>query len=192
VYPDGTVLDIDPFLDITIVGGIPDARRTVTADFKRPGSTLVLVGTPDYVGMAGSIVNEVSGGESARVPRVDLDQLPTTLLRVHEAIQTGRVRSVKAIARGGLMATVAQMGFGGEIGVDLYLDRATALAPQLFSETSGCMVVEVDNMEEADTLFGDVPYTVIGATTAEKTVRIAHGDTETVMSLDRLKTVWKG
>lgn len=193
VGPKGQVLDINPVLDITIVGAIPDARWTVTADLKRPGSTLVLVGTPDYEGMAGSILHDVANGESARLPQPDLDRVPRTLLGMHNAITTGHVLSAKAIGRGGLMATVAQMSFGGQMGVTLdSAGDAPDLSRWLFNETPGCFVVEVDSPERAARLFGRHPHVVIGRTNADDTITITHAD-ETVVqtSVDRLRAAWK-
>jgi phosphoribosylformylglycinamidine synthase subunit PurSL len=191
--PDGHVIDINPVLDITIVGAIPDARKTVTADLKRTGSTLVMVGVPDYDGMAGSVLHEVTDGESGRVPQVDMDRLPATLMGVYNAIQTGEVLATKAIGRGGLAAAVTQMSFGGDKGVSLaFDDKKASLADRLFNETAGCFVVEVESPEVAAELFGNVPHTVIGQTTDDNRLRVHHGDRQAVnVATSRLKAAWK-
>jgi phosphoribosylformylglycinamidine synthase II len=191
-YKGNEVIDIPPVLDMTVVGGIPDARKTISGDIKRAGSTLVLVGAPDYEGMAGSVLYDTADGESARVAKVDLEQLPKTLYGMYKAIQTGKVLSTSAISRGGLIASVAKMNFGGDTGAVLDLDGDVPLDRLLYNETGGCMVVEVDSAETAATLFGDMPYTVIGQTTTEKDLIVRHGDhTAFTASTDELKAAWK-
>jgi phosphoribosylformylglycinamidine synthase len=189
---DGEVIDIQPVLDMTVVGGIPDARRTVTPDIKVPGSTLVLVGAPDYEGMAGTILHDVADGESARVARVDADTLLQTLLGMYDAIQTGNVWSATAISRGGLLAAVSKMSFGGDSGAALHFDGSVTPGNELFNETAGCFVVEVSSPEMASELFGSIPHRIIGQTTAEKRLTVQHGARQVVdTSVDELKAAWQ-
>ncbi|HSW66542.1 MAG TPA: AIR synthase-related protein [Bacillota bacterium] len=187
----GGIIDIPPVLDITVVGAIPDARKTLSADIKKPGSTLVLVGLPDYEGMAGSIFNDVADGESARIAHVD-EAVMQTLVGTYQAIQTGKVWSVTAISRGGLLSAVSKMSFGGDSGAELHLGGSVAAGNQLFNETAGCFVVEVESAEAAAELFDNLPHAIIGHTTAAKQLVVYHGDDQIIdASVDDLKAAWK-
>ncbi len=111
-YPDGRVLKIPPVLCISAFGRIPDVARTVTADLKRAGSTLALVGRRDPGGMGGSVYLETRGRRGERPPRVDLRTLAATLDAVHAAIAGGQVLACHDVSEGGLLAALAEMAFG--------------------------------------------------------------------------------
>ncbi|HJQ08828.1 MAG TPA: AIR synthase-related protein [Candidatus Saccharimonadales bacterium] len=188
------VVDIQPVLDMSVFGAIPDINKTVTCDIKtsKGGSVLVCVGAADYEGMGGSVLYDVAGGQSGRVPRVDLAQLPKTLKGMHDAIQTGKVLASTAVSRGGLIGAVLKMSFGGNTGFKLDLDSKIDLTRQLYNETAGCFVVEVADRETAVALFGHLPHVVIGTTTASKYMSVYHGGQAAFMVYaDELKDAWK-
>lgn len=187
-------LHIPPTLTISVMGGVEDVGKTMTTHIKRAGSTLVLVGKPDYSGMGGSVLHDIYDGESRQVPQVDLEQLPKTLDAVHDAIRSGKVRAAHDISEGGLSTAVAEMLFGSDYGAILDLDdREVDLTRQLFNETAGCFVIEVDSPQEAAELFGNVPHRVIGRTTGygNDFVIRNNGAFLTSVPVDELKAAWK-
>jgi len=186
------VIDVPPVLTITAASRIDDISKTVTTDFKKTGSTLVLVGKADYEAMGGSIFYETHNGSSANLPKVDLDQLPRTLKGVFDAIQTDKVLACHDISEGGLITAVSEMAFGGDCGVDLYLDGSVSSTHQLLNETAGRFVIEVADDQTATELFGDLPHQIIGKTTADKQLgaRI-NGLPWFSSSVDELKAAWK-
>ncbi len=101
-FPDGRRLDIPPVLCVSAFGRIPDVAATCTAEFKAAGSTIVVVGAPDWGGMGGSIYLETRGLAGERPPRVDLAALRETLGAVHGAIAAGKVASCHDVSEGGL------------------------------------------------------------------------------------------
>ena len=50
-YPNGKLLKIPPVLLISVFGKIPDVRKTVSSDFKKSNSVIVLLGNPDTNGL---------------------------------------------------------------------------------------------------------------------------------------------
>lgn len=186
------VIDVPPVLTITAIGKIPDIAKTVTADIKKLGSTLVLVGNPDYTGMGGSVLYDLAGATSARVPKVDMEQLPQTLRTTHKAIQSGQVLACRALGRGGLFTAVSEMAFGGDCGVELAFDTNADVDRQLLNETTGCFVVEVADEAEAAQLFAQVPYQIIGKSLAQKSIK-ANRDGKELFDeeLYELKAAWK-
>lgn len=179
-------------LDITVVGGMEDANKAVTADLKALGSTLVLVGAPDYGAMGGSVLNEVTGGESTRVSQVDMEVTRRSFEAVYRATDSGAVLAATAISRGGLMVAVARMSFGGTVGVQLDFDSDVPLEQRLGNETGGGLVVEVADEAEAARLFAGVPHQVIGRTTTEHTITVLE-DKRHVFSVpvEDLRAAWK-
>jgi len=192
-YPDGRVLKIPPVLCVSVFGRIEDVACTVSADAKEPHSTLVLVGARDPNGMGGAVYLEAMGQRGNRPPRVDLDVLPRTLDAVHAAIRSGRVRACHDVSEGGLLVALAEMGFGGGIGIEVEVG-ALADRPDvaLFNETAGAFVVEVADLETAVELFDGVPYVLIGRTIREPELRVLHnGGPLFVASLDELREAWE-
>jgi phosphoribosylformylglycinamidine synthase II len=191
--PDGkdVVIDVPPVLTITVAGKIPDIEKTVTSDIKKPGSTLVLIGQPDYEAMGGSTLYDVEDGSSANVPDIDLTQLKKNLQKVHAAMNDGKILSCHDISEGGLIASVSEMAFGGDCGVEVNIHDKATEAQQLFNETAGCLVVEVEDEQAAQQLFSGVPHQIIGKTIRNKSLSIKQGTQTTSIGLDGLKAAWK-
>lgn len=193
VYPDGTVLESPYNLVITVAGKIPDVKNTLSTDIKKPGSTLVFLGKPDYEAMGGSVYYDKAAGQSAVVPEVDLKTFHQTCTTLYQAIQTGNVWAAHDVSEGGMAVTVSEMLFGGDCGAELaFADDGVSLENRMFNETAGGFVVEVPDEETAHSLFAGVPYQVIGKTTENKQLRIRQGNRVTApLSVNELKQSWK-
>ncbi len=181
---NGFVLNIPPTLCISVFGKIPDVTKTVSSDFKKAGSTIVLVGKLDVEAMAGSIYLDIlanahlrgeakltSGSHLGGVPKVDLKLLPKVLDKIHNSIKSGKVLSCHDVSEGGLITTIFEMCVGGNCGAKLHLEgvKAHLRGEFLFAETAGCFIVEVEDEKIAKQLFKSVPYKILGKTTkAEK------------------------
>lgn len=190
---DGQVIKIPPVYTMSIFGRIPDVEKTMTSDIKRAGSTLVLVGNLGK-GMAGSAYYDVVGGSSNNIPLVDKETLPAVLGSVHQAIVGGKVLACHDVSEGGVISAVAEMCFGGNVGVELEPSNVSAsqMDKFLFNETAGCFVVEVESDEVAHELFGNVPYQKLGQTTANRAIEV-HEQNGVVFSVatDELKGAWQ-
>jgi phosphoribosylformylglycinamidine synthase len=117
--------------------------------------------------------------------------LPRTLDAVHAAIRSGHVLACHDISEGGLLATLFEMGIGGDRGADVDLSAVAQLAANaaarpdrvssgeitpdrlLFNETAGVFVMELDDGGAADTLLSAVPHVVLGRTVPEQELRVA-------------------
>lgn len=191
---DKSTINIPPFVNITMMGVIPDVEKTVSADIKDTGSTLVLAGKMDTQHLGGSIYFQNQNIANCEIPKVDIQELPITLKSLHSAIQTGQVKSCKAIGEGGLAAALAQMCFGGDSGATIDVSDINASRPDfaLFNETAGTFVVEVQDENTANALFGSIPHVVLGKTTKDKKITAKdHGNLILEAELDNLKRAWK-
>lgn len=187
-------INIPPVLTMTVFGKISDVEKTVSCDIKATGSTLVLVGSPDVTHLGGSIYFQTKGIENTHVSEVNTDKLSAVLCSIHAAIQTGNVKSCKAVGEGGLATILAHMCFGGDCGASINLQTLNATSPDLalFHETAGTFVVEVANENLARELFKDVPHVVLGKTTSEKIIRVYDNTIELfVADIYELKNAWQ-
>ncbi len=177
-FPDGRSLHIPPVLCISVFGRIEDVTKTTSTDFKQPGSTLVLVGATDAepAAMGGSTYLDTLGRLGERAPKVDLAVLPKTLDAVYAAIRDGHVRACHDVSEGGLLAALAEMGFGGDLGCEIDVAGLAERADvALFGETAGVFVAEVGPDADLKALFGEVPHAVLGKTIEEEVVRVSDG-----------------
>jgi phosphoribosylformylglycinamidine synthase len=196
-YPDGGLLKIPPVLCISVFGRIPDVARTVSSDFKQAGSRLILVGARDLegpgAGMGGSIYLETAGLRGHLPPKVDLAMLPRSLDAVYAAIDAGKVRACHDISEGGLLAALAEMGFGGDLGVEVDLEPLSARADlAIFNETAGVFVIELKDGVDPSDLFADLPWLDLGRTIELPVLRMRKGAQKLVeLSLDQLQAAWE-
>jgi len=209
-YPDGKVLKIPPVLLISVFGKIPDIEKTASSDFKKIGSTIVLVGKSDFKNLGGSTYFDTTGSSSTNLPKIDLKYLPKTLPAITHAIQSDQILSCHDISEGGMATTLFEMCLGGGVGAVIELSQVNTsevkssrrqentsevrVRPDfiLFSETAGTFLVEVQNEKTAQKLFKGVPYTIIGKTIADKSVRVNQkSNTICDVSVEKLKESWQ-
>lgn len=189
---DGEVIKIPPVLCMSVFGKISDVKKTVTSDIKKTGTKLYLVGKMD-ANMGGSTYYDIHGIVGNRVPKVDLNVLPKVLKGVHEAIKTGEVLACHDVSEGGVIGAVSEMAFGGDCGVRLNLNDDSQRPDMfLFNETAGTFVVEVENDETAERLFGNLPHMQLGVTTEAKEIIAKTGEKELfTVPTNELKQAWQ-
>jgi phosphoribosylformylglycinamidine synthase len=189
---DGDLIKIPPILCISAFGRIPDVSRTVSADFKKPGSKLLLVGYRKPEEMAGSVYYELLGYTGNNLPQLSPESLMKVFQAVHRAINAGQVLACHDLSEGGLGAAVAEMGFGSGYGADLVLPDMIQPELFLFNETAGNFLLEVPADADHTTLFTDVPCQVIGHTTENSTITLYRAETALFrVELEKLKAAWQ-
>jgi phosphoribosylformylglycinamidine synthase len=190
-------ISIPPTLLISALGRVPDVRRCVTMDLKEPGNVLFLVGvTRDEMG--GSHYHLVNGLGGGKVPQVDVEQAPMVFRKLHEAIQSGLIRSCHDLSEGGLAVAVAEMAFAGGVGADVTELRQTGAEADevlLFSESTSRFVIEVRPKDVAavQECLSTMPLKRIGTTVKEARLRFAGAAGEWIVwaSLADLKEAWQ-
>jgi phosphoribosylformylglycinamidine synthase len=117
----------------------------VTPDLKKPGNTLL------FIDLAKGI-NRLGGSALAQVFKQIGDDCPdvddTQLLRdafnaVQELVSRNMVCSVHDRSDGGLITTLLEMAFAGNVGLDISLQSKSSVIETLFSEELG-LVLEVE------------------------------------------------
>lgn len=195
-FADGSVLKVPPVLCISAMGKISDVTKTVSADFKREGSLIILLGSLDVNNMGGSVYLDILNSPSLMhggVPRVS-PELPSLFEKLYKAIQQGKVLACHDISEGGIAVTLAEMCFGNNRGARINLDALGIDRPDflLFNETAGCFLIEIA-AEQFDTgLFFDIPHVVVGRTMRESVITIQHNsNTLCQLSINELRSAWQ-
>ncbi|MEA3399668.1 MAG: phosphoribosylformylglycinamidine synthase subunit PurL [Armatimonadota bacterium] len=139
---------------IACLGVMDDYSKAATAQLKRPGDAIYLLGAREDE-LGGSAYYDALGlGLGATVPRVDWAGERARIYAVTDAIDDGLVAACQDISDGGLAVALAEMIMGpsgrGNMGADADIAPAlNGLRPDraLFTESSG-FVVEVRAGEE--------------------------------------------
>ncbi len=195
-YPNGQILKIPPVVLISVFGKIADVKKTASADFKKEGSTIVLVGKGDFENLGGSAYFEITGGRGA-TPKVDLSNLNSVFAAISLGIKNQKIRAIHDISEGGLATAIFEMCLGGDCGAEIDLS-SKALAKKdradfvFFGETAGTFLVEVANEAVAKTLFAKVSHVVIGKTIKDPKISVFWGSKKLVqVSVDKLREAWQ-
>ncbi|MBQ9517125.1 MAG: phosphoribosylformylglycinamidine synthase [Eubacterium sp.] len=123
-------LDVPPTL-VSFAVGMTQASKTVSAQFKRIGSTVKLLELP---------VDEASG-----LP--DYDKAMALMMSVFEGVRSGKILAASVVKEGGAAACICKMAFGNKHGFTFVqgLDATTLFAPK-----QGSFVVELADGADFD------------------------------------------
>lgn len=190
--PDGTVVKAPPMVIVTALSVLEDHRETVPGYFQNVGSKVVVLGDCDPQQLGGSVFARQLGLETNDVPNYNLEKLKKTFEILHKLIHEGRILSCHDIKEGGLMATLAEMTFGNEIGMSLSLEdvQNKNLPGVLFNETAGRFVLEVSDGVDLDELLQGLSYQNLGTTEKARKFSISTADESIDFAMDELKKAY--
>lgn len=164
---DGSVIKIPPVLCVSCFGRINDISATVSSNFKNHNGRVYLVGLRDIKQMGGSTYFDITDSFSPDVPLVDVKQFKQTIAALHQAGIDGAVQSCHDISEGGLLAALAEMCFGGNMGISIDIPGDNRADYFLFNETAGCFVVELTDDVNPEEIFKGTSFLQLGHTTTQ-------------------------
>lgn len=193
---DGETVPCPRQVMITMQAMMPDVRRLVTPDIKRPGSSelwLMDLGLGKNR-MGGSILGQCYNQWGNDCPDIGAGLLRRAFNAIQELIRSDLILSYHDRSDGGLIVTLLEMAFSGNCGFDVsqqFHDPFKAL----FSEEAGAVLeVAPEKYWTIDQVFKSyrVPVKPIGRTSSEKTVRVwGHGKLVLSESMVDLRQVWR-
>ncbi|HYE80935.1 MAG TPA: phosphoribosylformylglycinamidine synthase [Clostridia bacterium] len=165
----GTFKDINvPPTLVAFAVDVADADRIVSQEFKKAGSTVVLLR---------------ADRDSDELP--DFERLHGIYTKVHELIEKGLVLSSGTIKSGGAAAAVSKMCFGNGLGFTFEEGFAEE---DLFTPDYGSIILEFEPVQDMDKLFSDIAYEVIGSTKSSPFIGIRGTEIELEEALQAWKT----
>jgi phosphoribosylformylglycinamidine synthase len=197
-------------LQFTATSVIPDVHKCVTMDAKLPGHKVYIVGaTRDELG--GSEYYDMFEYTGKNVPTVNADEVIPVYKAIAEAIENELPASVHGIYRGGLGVHLAQVAFGGDLGLTIELNKVPVENKlrndkTLFSESAGRFIITIspENTEKFEEILkrNNCPFAAVGTVTNEKKLVISvHDESQSTtgqqhklidLPLDELKNAWRG
>jgi phosphoribosylformylglycinamidine synthase len=182
---------------VTAMSVIADVTRTLTSDWQRAGSLLVLVGLTKRE-LGGSVYWQQKGHLGASVPRVDKTLGVQVLAGCHRAIQARCALAAHDCSEGGLAAAVAEMAIGGKLGARIDLAAVPVvgnLRPEeiMFSESQSRILLEVprDRLEDLRLNLRDTPFAVIGELGGKQLDFHRAGAPVASVAIDAAERAWK-
>lgn len=158
----GTFMDLNvPPTLVSFAVCVSDVRNIVSADFKKPGSRVVLV--------------KIKKDEN-NIP--DFDDIKNKYSKIHDEILKGSVLSAHTVGYGGIAAAISKMTFGNEIGFNA---NEGYDVNDCFTADYGSIILEVK--EDAEIMTEAV---VLGNTTDSNEIKL----NDISINLDEMKNTW--
>ena len=158
-------LDVPPTL-VSFAVAMTKASKTISAEFKKAGSTVIYVPVPEE--------------KASRMP--DWEKLKAMYRAVYALMQEGKVLAAYTVKEGGAAAAVAKMAFGNRIGFAFAKDLT---ADELYAPLNGSLILE---LVDGAALDSEVLWYTLGTTTQEDAITV-NGVT---LPLDSLIEAWTG
>jgi phosphoribosylformylglycinamidine synthase II len=164
-YNETSLGPIAPTLLITAIGVVPDVRNCLSADFKREGSAVYLIGTT-YPEMGGSeYFRQNEFFDLGTVPKVNFQVASKTYRSMNRVFDRDVALSCHDISQGGLACALAEMSFSRGLGCDVEIPKdSNQNYENLFSESNSRFVLEVKKgrEKEFEKLSRGVPFQRLG------------------------------
>ena len=193
----GKVIKIPHTLLITAMTVMPDVKKSITMDVKRPGDAVVIVGlTRNELG--GSEYLALIGKQGGIIPKVDRALSKPVLTAVAGLTAAGLVSAAHDCSEGGLGVSLAEMAFSGGFGMEIDANAipregVTTLDRALFSESQSRIVLTVPKgaVHEVHQRLAGVPHAVIGSVVAAPVLSITGLGGVVATDLALLKESWQ-
>jgi phosphoribosylformylglycinamidine synthase len=196
-------------LQFSVTSVIPDVRKCITMDVKKPGHVVYVVGnTKDELGA--SEYYEFFEYTGMNVPKVNIQEVRSNYQAVSEAIEKELLASAHGVYRGGLGVHLAQVAFGGGYGLNIDLNKVPNTGiksndKMLFSESVGRFIITVakDNQNAFEEILNKLgcTYAAIGEVSDQQQLVITglnrHDNDQASkkfidIPISELKAAWKG
>lgn len=201
LYNESPLGPVRPTLLITAMGIIPDVRRAVTADLKRAGDPVYLVGrTLEELG--GSAYARQRGASGGLAPKVDSALSRGISGALIKAMDMGIAEACHDCSEGGIAVAAAEMALASQ-GMGIEVDLRTTGAGTgrsdyaAFSESNSRYFVEVreGRQNEFEALFGGLPCREVGMVAGGRKAGLRLTDLEGkghFLGLSEMLNAWRG
>jgi len=190
-YNESVNGSIAPTPTLLGIGIVDDVRKVVSVDLKESDNFIYIIGST-LMELGGSEYYKVVGIKGGKVPRVYPKETKKNMNSLLKSMNLGLIESCHDLSDGGLISSVCEMAFGGNLGVELEPEKIGNMRTdfKLFSESNGRWLVEVKE-ENAKIFEKIVKATRIGTITNEKAISIKDRELGFRISLNELRDHWE-
>jgi len=118
----------------------------------------------------------------------DFEKLHENFTLVHHLAKSGKILAASTVKTGGIAEAVSKMCFGNGIGFE-FSDTfiSTRDVSKLFAPDYGSIIIEMENGEDLESVFGNVEYAVLGNTCEQQVITVGN----TKIDLDEAVKSWQ-
>ena len=156
-------IEVPPVVCVSARAVVDDWRRTVSPDFKRAGSPVLLVGDYSKAHLGGSIFSDRLGQLGTKVPEIKMETAKEIYELIHKNIMNGNILSASDVSEGGSLITAAEMAIGGKKGFNIFVNDKVRT---LFAEVPAAFIIEMKDIDSADELIATELAVQLGTTTS--------------------------
>jgi len=150
LYNETPHASVAPTPTLLGIGIVEDVRKAITADFKKNGNAIVLIGETKKE-FGGSLYSAVTGMKSSYVPRTSPDKLRNYSNAMLESFKEFRVYACHDLAEGGLAVAIAEMCIASGIGADVDVTSMEGESfVKFFAESNTRWIVEIKREDVQD------------------------------------------
>jgi len=191
-------ISIPGTLLVSALSVIPDWQKTVSAEFKREGNLIYLLGLTKPE-MGGSEYFRLCRMQGGIVPKIDTGFARTIFENLSTAISNSFVASCHDLSEGGLAVSLAEMCIGSGKGASVFLAETAQRGCQreyelLFSESPSRFLVEVEKEKKQDfeKTLGSIPFGLIGCVAAEAKLSVYDSQSKEIIAcgIQELRDCW--
>ncbi len=192
-------VSVPPTLLFSVIGKLPDVRKSITMDVKHEGDLVYVLGTTKNELGASEYFDEL-GYTGTKVPQVDTNTAIQRYRKLYAAIQEKLVISAHDCSDGGLGVALAESSFSGGIGMEIDLRKVPKINISrddflLFSESASRIIVTIspNKKEEFERIMVGTDFAQIGETKGKEIKITGLDGTSLIQSeISDLKHTWKG
>ncbi|OGB74981.1 phosphoribosylformylglycinamidine synthase [candidate division Kazan bacterium RIFCSPHIGHO2_01_FULL_49_10] len=198
--PDGkeTIVKAPGELVIAGYAPMPNITRKVTPDIKQRGSSLIFIDlSPGRCRLGGSALAQAFGQIGDECPDLDgenVDLLCNVFSLIQHLLDRDLIRAIHDRSDGGLIVTLLEMAFAGNVGLDVNIASECDTLSTFFNEEPGLVIEPADTNEVAKLLqCRGIPYQLVGHIPELSVgVRICHNGIEVLSgSMTKLRAIWE-
>ena len=166
--PDGPVF---PTPTIGMVGLVEDLAKKMTLHFKEAGDEIFLVGAPKNDMASSQYLHKIAGIKASPAPYFELEEEWLLQQAIATLIQLELISSAHDVSEGGLITTLLESAFPGQLGFEVAAPENTEIRPDAFwfGEAQSRVVISVSEKQRAELWKVlerfDVPFMSLGKVT---------------------------
>jgi phosphoribosylformylglycinamidine synthase len=194
-----TKISIPPTVLFSVASVIPDVRKCVSMDAKRPGDRIYVLGET-FNEMGGSEYFALLGSLGNQVPQVNAKKARALYEALSRAMGKGLVASCHDCSDGGLGVALAETAFAGALGMEVDLRKVPSSGVDqdemlLFSESQSRFVVTVaaENQTAFEACLERNAFAEVGKVVRGSSFTIVglHGHVVVRADISELKEAWQ-
>ncbi|MHA1887135.1 MAG: phosphoribosylformylglycinamidine synthase subunit PurL [Promethearchaeota archaeon] len=197
-----TQVSVPPTLLFSVIGKIPNIRKSISMDVKHEGDLIYILGITRHELGGSEYIDELQLKGFQSVPKVDAERAIDQYRKLHKAIKEGIICSAHDCSDGGLAVALAESAFAGDFGMEIDLDKIPTdfLLREdiiLFSETPSRIILTIrpEDQEKFEAIMKNTTFSCVGTVKGHNLRILSTRENKLEILIDepieQLKEIWQ-